>query len=75
VQSDHPNQVAEFTKRRALPFPVALDTTGAVAKSFGNVRITPTSYLLGKDGRVIKKFVGEPDWAEFHALVEKALGS
>ena len=75
VQSDHPNQVAAFAQRRGLPFKVALDTTGEVAKSFGNVRITPTSYLVGKDGRVIRKFVGEPDWAEFHALVEKALGS
>jgi peroxiredoxin len=75
VQSDHPNQVAEFAQRRALPFKVALDTSGELAKRFGEVRITPMSYLIGKDGRVIRTYVGEPDWAEFHAAVEQALGS
>jgi peroxiredoxin len=71
---DHPNRVAEFAKARALPFRVALDTDGAVAKSFGEVRITPTTYLLDRRGRVIKRIMGEPDWAEFHTLIERALG-
>jgi peroxiredoxin len=75
VQSDHPNNVAAFTQKRALPFKVALDGDGDIAKQFGRVRITPTSFLLDKNGRVLKEYVGEPDWAEFHALVEKALRS
>ena len=75
VQSDHPNSVAAFTQQRALPFKVALDGDGAIAREFGRVRITPTSFLIDKNGRVLKEYVGEPDWAEFHALVEKALGS
>jgi peroxiredoxin len=75
MQSDHPNSVAAFTRKRALPFKVALDGDGAIAREFGRVRITPTSFLIGKDGRVIREYVGEPDWAEFHALVEKALAS
>jgi len=75
VQSDHPNAVAEFAQRRALPFKVALDGDGDIARQFGRVRITPTSFLIDKNGRVLKEYVGEPDWAEFHALVEKALSS
>ena len=75
VQSDHPNSVAAFTQKRALPFKVALDGDGSIAKEFGRVRITPTSFLIDKNGRVIKEYIGEPDWAEFHALIEKALGS
>lgn len=75
VQSDHPNSVADFTRRRALPFKVALDGNGDIARQFGRVRITPTSFLIDKQGRVLKEYIGEPDWAEFHALVEKALGS
>jgi len=74
VQSDHPNQVADFTHRRALPFKVAVDTTGEVARRFGDVRLTPTSYLIGRDGRIIQSFVGEPDWAQLHAAIERALG-
>ena len=75
VQSDHPNSVADFTRRRALPFKVALDGNGDIARQFGRVRITPTSFLIDKQGRVLKEYIGEPDWAEFHALVEKALDS
>jgi peroxiredoxin len=75
MQSDHPNAVAAFTQKRALPFKVALDGDGGIAKQFGRVHITPTSFLIDKNGRVIKEYVGEPDWAEFHALVEKALSS
>jgi len=75
VQSDHPNSVAAFTQKRALPFKVALDGDGSIAKEFGRIRITPTSFLIDKNGRVLKEYVGEPDWAEFHALVEKALSS
>ena len=70
---DHPNLVAEFTQKRGLPFKVALDADGTVAKSFGGVRGTPTTFLLDKRGRIVKQYLGEPDWTEFHALVERAL--
>lgn len=70
---DHPNRVAEFTKQQQLPFRIALDTSGEVARRFGNVSVTPTTYLIDRRGRVLKQYVGEPDWPAFHALVEKAL--
>ncbi len=70
---DHPNLVADFTQKRALPLKVALDADGAVAKGFGNVNVTPTTFLLDKRGRIVKQYLGEPDWAEFRALVERAL--
>ena len=75
VQSDHPNNVAAFAQKRALPFKVVLDGDGDIARQFGRVRLTPTSFLLDKNGRVLKEYIGEPNWAEFHALVEKALRS
>ncbi|HEX2197243.1 MAG TPA: TlpA disulfide reductase family protein [Burkholderiales bacterium] len=70
---DHPNQVADFAQRRALPFKVAVDGSGEIARSFGNVRVTPTTFLIDKRGRIVKQYLGEPEWGEFHALVEKAL--
>jgi hypothetical protein len=44
-----------------------------VARAFGNVDVTPPTYLLDKRGRVLEKYVGEPDWQEFRARVERAL--
>jgi len=73
MSHDHPNQVAAFTQSRALPFKVVLDGEGAIAKSFGNVRITPTTFLIDKRGRILMQYQGEPQWSELHALVEEAL--
>ena len=73
VQSDAPKQVSQFVKRRELPFKVALDTTGEAARTFGDVRATPVSVLLDREGRVVKRWVGEPDWAELHDDLEKLL--
>ena len=70
---DHPNAVADFVHKRSLPFRVALDASGAVAQAFGDVRVTPTTFLLDRRGRVLTTYVGEPDWADLHARVERAL--
>jgi len=75
VQKDDPQLVAQFAERRALPFKVAIDGTGEVAASFEVPRVTPVSYLIDRQGRVLKRYVGEPDWAELHAVIEQALGT
>ena len=73
MMRDDPAQVAAFAAGGALPFKVALDPAGDIARRFGNIHITPTTFLIDKRGRVLRRFVGEPDWQEFNALVEKAL--
>jgi len=70
---DHPNLVADFAHKRALPFQVALDGDGAVARGFGNVNVTPTTFLIDRRGRIVRRYLGEPDWREFHALIERVL--
>ena len=70
---DAPNYVINFTETRHLPFKVAFDATGDVAKAFGDVKLTPTTYVISKDGNVIKRYVGEPEFPSFHTLLEKAL--
>jgi thiol-disulfide isomerase/thioredoxin len=69
---DRPEAVTAYSAKQALPFKVALDS-GEASSRFGNVRITPTTFLIDRHGRVVGRFVGEPDWAAFDALVEKAL--
>jgi peroxiredoxin len=70
---DPPAYVINFAETRKLPFGVAIDNTGAIAESFGNVKLTPTSVLINKKGEIVKRFVGEPDFAKLHELVEKLL--
>lgn len=70
---DQPGRVADFAQKRALPFKVALDASGEISKQFGNIRITPTTFIIDKKGRMLRRFVGEPEWSEFDRIVEKAL--
>lgn len=70
---DPPNYVLNYAQTRKLPFKVALDSTGDVAKAFGDVKLTPTTYVIDKNGQIIKRYVGEPQFAELHQLLEKAL--
>lgn len=70
---DPPAYVVNFSQSRQLPFMVAIDNTGAVAKAWGDVRITPTTYLVNKRGEIIKQYVGEPDFADLNRLIDQLL--
>ncbi len=70
---DPPSYVVNFAQTRKLPFSVAIDNTGAVAKAWGEVQLTPTSYLVNRKGEIVKRYVGEPNFAELHRLIEKLL--
>jgi len=70
---DPPNYVANFAKTRQLPFPVALDVNGEHARAFGNVQLTPTSFIIGKDGRIIEEKLGDLDFPKLKALLDKEL--
>ncbi|MBI4754788.1 MAG: TlpA family protein disulfide reductase [Betaproteobacteria bacterium] len=70
---DPPNYVLAYVQRAGLPFPVALDADGAVARGFGDVRLTPTSFLIDRRGRIVQRYLGEPDFGRLRALVEELL--
>jgi peroxiredoxin len=46
-----------------------------IAREFGNVRITPTTFVIDKNGKIVRKYVGEPNWSELHQLMERELRS
>ncbi|UCE31778.1 MAG: TlpA family protein disulfide reductase [Burkholderiales bacterium] len=70
---DRPDHVLHFARTRALPFAVALDLQGETAAAFGDVAVTPTSFLIDRDGRIIEQWVGAPDFDALHALIERRL--
>lgn len=72
---DPPNYVLNYAQTRSLPFKVALDTKGDIAKSFGNVQLTPTTFVIDKNGKILKRYVGEPEFAALHRLLEQALAA
>ncbi len=70
---DPPAYVRNFAETRQLPFTVAIDSTGEVAKAFGDVKLTPTAFLIDKQGHIIKRYLGNYDKDAFKRTVEQAL--
>ena len=73
MRYDPPSYVVNYAQTRQLPFKVAIDNTGALAKAWGDVQLTPTTFLVNKRGQIVKQYVGEPDFAALHQLIEKLL--
>ncbi len=70
---DPPSYVVNYAQTRALPFKVAIDNTGAVARAWGDVQLTPTTYLVNKRGQIVKRYVGAPDFVALHQLIGQLL--
>ena len=69
MRYDPPNYVLRYAERNALPFKVALDPVGAAARAFGNVELTPTTFVVDRRGTIVKRYVGEPDFAELDRII------
>lgn len=72
---DPPNYVLNFAETRKLPFHVAIDASGNIAQAFGDVQLTPTTFVIDKQGQIVKRYVGEPDFGQLHQLLEKELST
>ncbi|MEO6985733.1 MAG: TlpA disulfide reductase family protein [Paralcaligenes sp.] len=73
MQYDPPNYVQNYAQTRKLPFPVAIDAQGKIAKAYGNISLTPTAFLIDKQGHIIKRYLGNYDKVAFMNTVKKAL--
>ncbi|AEF99905.1 TlpA family protein disulfide reductase [Methylomonas methanica] len=55
---DPPNRVMAMAKAKQLPYAVALDPSGSLAQGFGNVQLTPTTFLIDRTGRIVLQNTG-----------------
>ena len=63
---DSPDYVLNFSEKFALPFNVVLDLDGKIAQTFGEIKLTPTTLLVDKQGKIVRRYVGEPNFEELH---------
>lgn len=72
---DPPNYVQAFVQKNQLPFFVALDGQGSIAKAFGDIQLAPTTFLIDKQGNILKRYVGVMDFKEVHQILNQQLGA
>lgn len=70
---DPPDHVLAMRDARQIPYPIALDIEGVAARAFGNVRLTPTSFLIAPDGRIVRQKIGEMEMADVRAQIRAML--
>lgn len=70
---DPPNHVVAMTKAKQLPYYVALDVIGLHSKAFGQVRATPTTFLVSPEGMVISGITGAFNLASMQQQIETLL--
>ncbi len=73
LQADPPAEVLSFAQARGLPFGVAIDSGGAIANAFGDMRAAPVTLLLARQGTIVQRHIGAADFGALHATVERLL--
>lgn len=73
MRHDPETYVRNFTQKHQLPFHVAMDTDGSLAKAFDDVKMTPTTFILDKQGHIIKRYLGNYEEGNFMNTVNQAL--
>ncbi|MFM8340850.1 MAG: TlpA disulfide reductase family protein [Methylomonas sp.] len=59
-----PNQVLEMVKAKNIHYAVALDPDSKIAMTFGDIRLTPTTFLLNPKGEIESHIIGLFDLTE-----------
>ncbi len=66
---DPPNRVLTLVKQRAVPYSIALDIDKSAVRAFGIRELTPNSFLIAPDGRIVYHKVGEMDMKKVHDMI------
>lgn len=70
---DRPDYLAEFVQERKLPFKVIHDTDNAWTRAYGNVAVTPTTFLVDAKGNISKRYVGPVKAEDLRGFIAQEL--
>jgi peroxiredoxin len=72
---DRPDFLNQFVEDRKLPFLVIHDLDQAWAKAWGDVAVTPTTFIVDRHGKVTRRYVGEPDFDSLRKWLKQELAA
>jgi peroxiredoxin len=76
IDSSGERVVASFMKKYKLTFPALIDSAGAIRMGYRTTGV-PESFIIDKDGILVKKIIGSLDWTKpeilhlFQRLIQK----
>ena len=71
---DGPEPVREFYREYKMNYPVAMGD-GKVSELFGGILGLPTTFLIGRDGRIYSKHMGATDISVFEEEIKELLAA
>lgn len=76
VYYDPPDQVVKMVRERNIPYPVAFDVERRAMHAFGMEQaITPTTFLIAPDGRIVFRKAGLLNMERLRQTIEDMLPS
>ena len=70
---DPPAQVLNYVTQKKLPFPVMHDGLSEITQKFGNVDLTPTTFVFDKQGKQLQRTIGALDFVKLNQLLSVEL--
>jgi peroxiredoxin len=70
---DH-GQIGKFTRKIGVNYPILLGNDAA-SKAYGGIDVLPTSFYVGRDGKVVEEAAGLISRDEIEANIKKALAA
>ncbi|MBT3204883.1 MAG: TlpA family protein disulfide reductase [Gammaproteobacteria bacterium] len=71
---DRPDTVIQSSTKSNMLYPVYLDLQNSLSKAFGDVVVTPTSFLLNSSGEIIYRHVGRIDFSLINFKLKELIG-
>ncbi|UQB42682.1 TlpA family protein disulfide reductase [Thiomicrospira microaerophila] len=59
---DPKNQVDAFVRANPYPFNFIQDSDGSLSEAFGQIRLTPTTFLIAPNGNIVYRKIGDSDF-------------
>ena len=72
VGTDVLGDVGSFVKDAGIPYQVVI-ANDELKEAFGNVNMLPTSFIIDKEGNILKTVIGAQSKASFAALIDEHL--
>ena len=70
---DRPDYVMEMVKQKKVPYLISFDLQSEAIHAFGKVSLTPTTFLVDDNGKIVKKKIGEINIKIWKKRIEQIL--